>query len=296
MGDNLYTSLFLAAAMSCLGVATPLGAAQTGLLVVAHGANPEWNARVRQTVAQVNWPAGPVTTAFLMGPEAESAGFGAAMAQLLAAGVRSVVVVPLMVSSAGSHFRQIRYYAGELGSLPPELEAHRHFTPPDRWPIPVRTTPALDGAPEMAEILRELWAELPEADRRRPLMFVAHGPSDRADAATWVEDLDRAARPTAEHARVPRAIGLILDDAAPSIRQEAVGGIRREIERLAAAAGDSVVVLSLVISRGTLNTVRIPADLANLPIRYVPASLAPSARLARWIERVGHERVSASSP
>jgi hypothetical protein len=34
-----------------VSLATSVAQAQTGLLVVAHGAGPEWNARVRETVA-----------------------------------------------------------------------------------------------------------------------------------------------------------------------------------------------------------------------------------------------------
>jgi hypothetical protein len=71
-------------------------------------------------------------------------------------------------------------------------------------------------------------------------------------------------------------------------------GIRREIERLADATGDSVTVLPILVSRGTINLATIPRDLTGLPIRYVPASLTPSAHLARWIERVALARVRAS--
>ena len=40
--------------------------AQTGLLVVAHGAGPEWNQRVREVVEGVSWGHGPVELAFLI--------------------------------------------------------------------------------------------------------------------------------------------------------------------------------------------------------------------------------------
>jgi hypothetical protein len=42
--------------------------AQSGILLVAHGASPEWNAQVRETLSQVRWN-GPTAVAFLMGNE-----------------------------------------------------------------------------------------------------------------------------------------------------------------------------------------------------------------------------------
>ncbi len=269
-------------------LAAPIAASQAGLLVVAHGANPAWNNRVRQTVAQVSWE-GPVGAAFLMGVESDSAGFEAGVGRLVAAGAQTIVVVPLLISSAGSHYRQIRYYARELPAIPPELASHNHFTPPDRWPVPLRVTAALDGAPELGTILEDQWAALSDADRRRPAMFVAHGPGEESEATQWLRDLDRAIRPMTTKVSLPFAIGLLRDDAAPAVRHEAVTALRNEIERLARESADSVVVQSLLISQGTINSVTIPADLAGLPIRYRPSSLAPSPHLARWIERVAGE-------
>jgi sirohydrochlorin ferrochelatase len=260
--------------------------AQTGLLVVAHGAGPEWNSRVRETIGQVQWDSGPVAPAFLMGAEAQSASFGAAMERLLAAGAKAVVVVPLMISSAGSHYRQVRFYARELPALPSELAAHAHYAPPDRWPVPVRVTGALDGSPEMTAILRQRASDLAPADQRRALSFIAHGPSDSAQVATWITDLERAVRPVAGERGVPFSIGLLRDDADPPVRKEAVQRIREDIDRLARETTDSVVVLSLLISQGSLNRIALPADLVGMPIRYQPSSLAPSPFLARWIERM----------
>src|SRR5687768_770088 len=90
-----------------LAAATP-AAAQTGLLVVAHGATPRWNEGVRKVVAQVKWD-GPVAVAFLMGEESTSAGWDSGVAGLVKQGARDVVVVPLMVSSQGGHYKQVQF-------------------------------------------------------------------------------------------------------------------------------------------------------------------------------------------
>lgn len=266
-------------------IAAAEGRAQTGLLVVAHGANVEWNARVRETVAAVRWDRGPVAIAFLMGPEAKTDGWDQGMRLLEGAGAREVVAVPLMVSSAGAHFRQVRFYAGEVPELPAELEGHDHAGH-GRPSVPVRVTSALDGAPEVTAILGEVWSRLSPQDRRPSLLVIGHGPSSDADAERWEADLVRATTPLAEKAGARLAVGLLRDDASPSVRASAIAGIRARIEELARATQDSVTVLPVLVSRGTINTATIPKDLAGLPIRYVPASLAPSPHLAQWIERV----------
>jgi hypothetical protein len=49
----------------------------------------------------------------------------------------------------------------------------------------------------------------------------------------------------------------------------------------------------VLISSGTINTVKIPRDLEGMPVRYVPTALAPHAELSRWIERVASQQVEA---
>jgi hypothetical protein len=94
------------------------------------------------------------------------------------------------LSPAGTY--QIRYYAGELTELPAELAAHEHATPKPS-PVPLRVTPALDAAPELADALAERWRALDAINRGRPLLLVAHGPSSDAEAERWTSNLDSAA-------------------------------------------------------------------------------------------------------
>lgn len=253
----------------------------TGLLVVAHGANPAWNLRVRETVARVDWP-GPVTVAFLMGEEAETSGWDAGVRELARRGAQEIVTVPLMVSSHGAHYRQIRYLAGEIPDWPADL-SHRHG-PRIEPPVPMRVTTALDGAPELGQVLRDRWRALGAVDRRRPLVLVAHGPSTDGEAALWIRDLEQAARELGSDVQV--RIGLLRDDAPPPVRAAAIALIRETVNGLATAAGDSVAVLPVLISSGSIDRVTIPKDLFVLPIRYTATSLAPHDALARWIERV----------
>ncbi len=272
-----------------MGLALP-ASAQTGLLVVAHGAGPAWNDGVRAVVAQVQWTAGPVATAFLMGPEASTSGWDSAIAKLTRESARRIVVVPLLVSSHGGHYRDILRAAGALIDTSGEAQHDEHDA--HRPPVPTTVTGALDDAPELGQALAARWRELSAADRRRPLFLVAHGPTSDEEAALWLRNLDPAAAAIRAEGEIPVAVGLLRDDAPPSVRAAAVEEIRRTINRLATASGDSVTVLPVLISTGQIDQVTIPTDLSGLPIRYAPVSLAPLAVLARWIERVARAKAS----
>lgn len=254
---------------------------KTGLLVVAHGANVSWNARVRATVAQVKWD-GPVAVAFLMGAEADSASWDAGVREIARRGADQIVAVPLMVSSHGAHYQQIRYLAGERSEWPAEL-GHQHGARTDPV-VPVGVTAALDGAPELGQVLRDRWRDLSSVDRGRPLLLVAHGPSTDSEADLWLRDLERAA---SEFGRDPVVrIGLLRDDASPPVRAAAIALLHETVTRMAATARDSVAVLPVLISSGRIDGTTIPKDLSGLPVSYTAVSLAPHPALARWIERV----------
>lgn len=287
----MYKSLMaLAFVTATIASRSPLFA-QTGLLVVAHGADTEWNGQVRETVGQVRWD-GPTATAFLMGPEAAVAGWHQAVASLLSRGARDIVVVPLMVSSHGSHFRQILYYAGRTDSLPAELASHGH---PEReaLPVPVRVTAALDAAPEMLDALVDRWRALDAPRRRAPLVLLGHGPQDPDDVRRWLAAFDLAlTRLRREGFAGDGRAALLQDDADAEVRAAAVRGIRDTVAALAIRTGDSVTVMTVLVSHGGIQRVTVPRDLEGLPVRYAPVSLTPLPAIARWIERVARERLA----
>ena len=84
----------------------------------------------------------------------------------------------------------------------------------------------------------------------------------------------------------PLRVGLLRDDAAPPERAKAVQAIRDTIAALSRRHGDSVLVMTVLISSGGIDRIKVPADLAGTPMRYAGVVLAPHAQVARWIERV----------
>jgi hypothetical protein len=69
--------------------------------------------------------------------------------------------------------------------------------------------------------------------------------------------------------------------------------LRDTITALTVDGADSVVVMPVQISTSPLSTVRVPADLVGLPVRYTRLPLAQLTQLARWIERMGAEPIRA---
>jgi sirohydrochlorin ferrochelatase len=130
-------------------VARLLGA-QTGLLIVAHGADSNWDGQVRRTVTQVRRTNGPVRIAFLMGPEAERASFESQARELASHGARRIAVVPLLVSSSGGHYEDIvraAHSSRDTGmNMHGENPAHGVTDPIG---VPMRVTSAMDAAPEL---------------------------------------------------------------------------------------------------------------------------------------------------
>jgi sirohydrochlorin ferrochelatase len=227
-----------------------------------------------------------------MGPEAATSGWDSAVATLVRKNAQQIVVVPLLVSSHGGHYRDILRSAGTLIDTTIQAAHHEHNT--GQPPVPTTVTAALDNAPELGEALAARWHTLSAADRRRPLVLVAHGPSSDEEAALWLGDLGPAVAGIRAEGDIPVAAGLLRDDAEPPVRARAVDDLRRTINGFASALGDSVTVLPVLISTGQINQVTIPSDLAGLPIRYSPVSLAPLPELARWIERVAGAKAATS--
>ena len=96
----------------------------TGVLIIAHGADAGWNARVDSLASSLRRDggfAGPVAVSFLMGPAAATSRFQDAVDSLVHSGARRVLVVPVLVSSHSGHYEQVRYLAGQTDTLDEEM-------------------------------------------------------------------------------------------------------------------------------------------------------------------------------
>lgn len=269
-----------------------------GTLIVAHGGGPDWNAGVREIAAQVR-TGGPTEVAFLMGPEAKTTRFQDMVARLRARGATSITVVPLLMSSHSGHYDQIRWLARLRDSLSATMSHHLHMAGIERAAsdIAIRVTPALDDAPELARVLAARAVALAPSIRDRALFIVGHGPESAEDHASWMDNCRRIADSVKAITGFRDVrIGLVRDDAPAAVRAEAVRGVRDIIELQAATTGIEVVVVPMLISRGSVSRDRIPKDLAGLPHIYAAEGVAPHPEIARWVERRVRETVAVSTP
>lgn len=283
------TATLLATAVSASPInAQPPARNTVGTLVVAHGGGPEWNAAVFDVVRRVD-TGGPVEVSFLMGPGARESRFQDAARNLVDAGARLIVVVPVLVSSHSGHYEQIRYLAGETDRLSGTMMHHLHMAGMQRADVdvPIRVTRAIDDAPEVAAVLAERARALGhDADpSTRALFLIGHGPNSAEDNAAWMDNLRRVA----DEVRTLTGfrdvkVGLVRDDAPAPVRAEAVRSVRETIQLQYGLTGQPVAVVPVLISRGSVSDEKLPRDLAGLPIVYTGEALLPHPGLARWIE------------
>jgi len=288
----------LPAAPSGLAAQAPLGTS-VGTVVVAHGGDSVWNAQVVEIARQAR-TGGPVEVSFLMGPGARTARFQDAVARLAAKGVREVVVVPMLVSSHSGHYDQIRWLAGEPVVLDETMQHHLHMAGiarPDsatRARVPMRLTPAMDDAPQVARVLADRALALVREPHRRALFIVGHGPNSAEDYAAWMQNLRVVADSVRAHTGFRDVrVELVRDDAPPPVRAEAVRRVRELIELQHAATGDTVVVVPVLVSKGSVSRDKVPNDIRGTPSLYAGEPLLPHPAMARWVEaRVAEARAA----
>jgi sirohydrochlorin cobaltochelatase len=271
---------------------------RVGTIVVAHGGSAEWNGHVRAVAKQVN-TGGPVEVSFLMGPEAATTRFQDVATALERAGVQSIVVVPLLVSSHSEHYQQVRFLAGLTDSINHALHAmmgHSNLEPV-KLKVPIAVSRSLDDSPVMAEVLAERALALATAPSRQALFLVGHGPTTAEDYAHWMTNL----RTVADTVRARTAfadvrVDLVRDDAPAHVRSEAVRRVRELIEMQYRITKDTVVVVPVLVSKGRVSRETFMKDLHGLPVTYSGEPLLPHTGLARWVEqRVAESRKSANA-
>jgi sirohydrochlorin cobaltochelatase len=276
----------LALGLSAFAVHAQPASGRIGTLIIAHGGDSAWNARVLDVASSVK-TGGPVEVSFLMGPDARRRRFQDAVKKLEADGVASVVVVPMLVSSHSGHYDQIRWLAGEELALDSAMRHHLHMAGIDRpdTKLPIRVTPAMDDAPQVARVIADRARALATTPREQALFIVGHGPNSAEDYAWWMKNL----RAVADSVRSWTGfrdvrVDVVRDDAPAPVRGEAVLRVRELITMQHQITQRDVVVVPILVSKGAVSRDRLPADLAGLPMIYAGEPLLPHPSIAQWVE------------
>ncbi|MBI5247074.1 MAG: hypothetical protein HY923_07820 [Elusimicrobia bacterium] len=270
--------------------------AALGILLLAHGGDPSWNAEVEKLRARVDAKV-PVETSLGM---SDLASLQAAVDRLEKRGVTKIVAVPLFVQTRSEVLDQTRYALG-LADKPSETlkaayesmaGAHAHHGAHGghsmtfslervKAKAPLAMSTALDDDELVAQILLERAKALSKDAAKETVLLVAHGPYDDAAVDAWQKALDRLAGRVRERGGF-RAAGaaMLRDDSPPAVRAAAVSRLRKSV----AFAEGRAIVVPVLISRGGIEK-KIEKDLAGLKYAWDGKTLMPHEGFDSWVLR-----------
>jgi sirohydrochlorin ferrochelatase len=199
-------SVSLVSVLSVTGTQPTDPGVKTGILVMAHGGFPEWNAAVVESVAPIRSVV-PVRIAFGM---AQPGPLQRAVRELEAEGVTHIAAVGLFVSSQ-SFREQIEYLLG-LRSEPPAMYLHHHGggdlslshhmemipgnlapSPIDRDATMLLNRKGLYDSKEIGRIIVQRVAALSTSPEKESVLILAHGEGDNTIDQQWVSQVSNLA-------------------------------------------------------------------------------------------------------
>jgi hypothetical protein len=259
--------------------------AGSGVLVMAHGGSPAWNAEVTTAVEPLR-RCYPLEIAFGM---AEPATIQEAAVRLEAAGATRIAVVRLFVS--GESWRErTEQILGLRPGAPPRPErldtaeaGHGAHHDASLWRIASTaefrmSRQGLAESPLMDQVLVERVRALSTDPLREEVLILAHGPGSDQENVLWLEWLDARAMAVREAAPFHVVRGMTLREDWPEERVEAAAAIRRVVEAAAAAGRSTVVIPFRVQGFGPYARV-----LEGLPYVADGTGLLPHPAVGRWI-------------
>jgi hypothetical protein len=285
----------LAAAVPAFAGQTP---SKTGVLLLAHGGQSQWNEHVQDVSRRVNQQM-PAEVAFGM---ATRASIKAAIDQLVARGVTSIVAVPLFISSHSSVITSTEFLLGLRHEAPPDLakfakmshgshgaaNEHAGHEPaadpasPVSTAVPVRMTAAFNRHALIGTILADRARSISSAPATEAVIVVAHGPVPDDDNRKWLEDMSVLAdhvRKAAPFASVQYMT--VRDDAEPAIREAATQELRAKVQAQR-AAGRRVLIVPHLMSFGGIEK-GLLKRLEGLDYTMTTQALMPDDRIVEWV-------------
>jgi sirohydrochlorin ferrochelatase len=270
--------------------------AALGILLLAHGGDPSWNAEVERLRARVDAKV-PTETALGM---ADIKTLQAAVERLEKRGVLRVVAVPLFVQTRSEVLDQTRYALGLAVEPSAVLKAAyeavaaahaghgAHGGHPMTFSLErvksqvlLVMSAALDDDELVAKILLERAKALSKDAARETVVFVAHGPYDDAAVVAWQGALERLAARVKAGGKFSAAYAAMLRDDSPApVRASAVAALRKTVE----AAGGRALVVPVLIARGGIEK-KIEKDLAGLTYAWDGKTLMPHPGFDAWVLR-----------
>ncbi|MGH9946097.1 MAG: sirohydrochlorin chelatase [Pyrinomonadaceae bacterium] len=270
---------------------------KTGVLLLAHGGKPTWNAEVMKVAAVVNQTM-PVEVAFGM---ASKRSIQQAIDKLVARGSTDVLTVPLFISSNSSVITSTEFLLGLRHQAPADLAIfakmdHGHGmghsghgsdqsidpTTPVNSTVPIRMLPALNSHPLVAEILLSRAKSISREPKKEVVVVVAHGPVSDDENNLWLSDMRQLVKLMSGESKFKRIEYLtVRDDAPEPLRSQAAEELRRVVRR-ASNEGNNALVVPLLLSYGGIEE-GVKKRLEGLTYTMTGQALLPDERLSRWV-------------
>jgi sirohydrochlorin ferrochelatase len=274
-------------------------AAATGVLLLAHGGQPQWNERVTDVARRVN-DRQPAEVAFGM---ASRASLQAAVDKLTARGVTEIVAVPLFVSSHSSVITATEYLLGLRNDAPADLAlfakmnhgsdgaaADPHAShaaavdpaSPVKTPARIRMTAAFDRHPLIGAIAADRAKSISTNPSNEAVILVAHGPVPDDDNRRWLDDMSVLAQQVQAAAPYASVHYLtVRDDAGPAIREAATRELRDNVQSQI-AKGRRVLIVPHLMSFGGIEQ-GLRQRLEGLEYTMTTQALMPDDRIVQWV-------------
>jgi sirohydrochlorin ferrochelatase len=270
----------------------------TGVLLLAHGGNKNWNSEVAKLGSVVDQTM-PTEIAFGM---ASRKNIQQAVDKLAARGVGKIIAVPLFISSHSSVITSTEYLLGQRAEAPPALAIFAKMdhgsgghgshgttetssadgTTPVKSPVPIRMLSALGSHPLVAEILLSRATTISREPKKEVVVLVAHGPVSDAENNKWLGDMTVLAESMRGKSSFKRIEYLtVRDDAPEPIRAQATADFRAVVKK-ATDEGSNVLIVPLLLSFGGIER-GIIKRLEGLEYKMTGQALLPDERLAKWV-------------
>jgi len=277
---------------------------KTGVLVLAHGGNENWNKTVNEAVSPLKEKY-EVEVAFGMAdPNTMQEGID----NLESKGVNEIVAVQLFISSYSPIIRQNEYLLGlrdELADEPMLMDhsgvnhgSHSHGShhsnhhsakkekvelKPLKFNSKIYLTEPLNDHPLVAEILSERIGELSKNPEDETLILVAHGPNDEEDNTNWIAALESLADQLRAKKDFKNIFSVTVRDDAPEEIYEMAKENLRSLVRQSSKDGKTIVI-PVLLSQGGIEK-GIVERLEGLNYEWNGKTLLPHKNITEFIKQ-----------
>lgn len=247
---------------------------EQGLLVLTHGFREQGDKLFRERMQPMGniFPTSlGIGMAMMMSDHIQ-----VALDDLVAAGAKEIVVVPVVSSASNELYRQWLYIFGRQDN------AEFATVPRVKTSASVTIIPPPGDNPLVAEILLDHAMEISTDPKNEVVIIAGHGPSGTADNEKELKVLAGLAKVIREDGDFAAVEGMTLqDDAAPEVRAANVKKLREMVES-AQKSGKRVLVVTNLIGARTVQA-KLREDLKGLDYKFNNKGIAQHDNFMKWM-------------